>query len=165
MKVSAIVAVSDNGIIGKDNDLPWRLKDDLRYFMQTTKGHHIILGRKNYESIGYPLKNRTNLIVTRNPYYISTGAITTHSVQEALEIAESNGETEAFIVGGAEIYRLGEPYVDRLYYTRVHADIEGDVYFPDWPWEEFNLISREEHCADTRNDFDFTFEVYDRKQS
>ncbi len=162
MIVSAIVAASENGIIGRDNDLPWNLRTDLRYFMRTTKGHAIIMGRRNFESIGSPLKNRTNIIITRNPYYFSTGTITTHSMEEALSVAADKGEKEAFIVGGSEIYRLGIPFTDKLYYTRVHADVQGDVYFPEWPWRDFKLISIEEHCAGDLDEYDFTFEIYDR---
>lgn len=165
MIVSAIVAVSDNDVIGRNNDLPWMLKSDLKYFMNTTKGHHIILGRKNYESIGIPLKNRTNIVLTRDPYYIISGALTVHNLEEALELSRDNGETEVFIIGGSEIYKLAIPYVDKLYCTRVHADVEGDVYFPDWPWDQFELVSKEEHCADEKNEYDFTFEVYERKST
>ena len=104
MIISSIVAVAENRVIGSDNDIPWRLSTDLKYFKKQTTGHHIIMGRKSFLSIGKPLPNRTNIIVTRDPYFIASNCIVVHSIPEALEIAESRGETEAFITGGGMVY-------------------------------------------------------------
>lgn len=164
MIVSAIVAVAENGVIGKDNDIPWRLSNDLKYFKRTTLNHHIITGRNNYLSIGRPLPKRTNVIITRNPYYAVDGCLIAHSVEEALQIALDNGEEEAFIIGGAKIYELSMGYWDRLYLTNVHASVEGDVMFPELDMEEWELISSEAHKADEKNEFDYTFNIYERKK-
>ena len=165
MLVSAIVAVAENGVIGKDNDIPWRLSNDLKYFKRTTLDHHIIMGRINFLSIGRPLPKRTNVIITRNLFYAVDGCLIAHSVEEALQIAFDNGEEEAFIIGGAKIYELSMPFWDRLYFTRVHAEVEGDVFFPELNMEEWELVSSEPHKADEKNEFDYTFEVYERKQN
>lgn len=140
MMVSAIVAVAENGVIGRDNDIPWRLSNDLKYFKRTTLDHHIIMGRNNFLSIGRPLPQRTNIIITRNLFYAVDGCLIAHSVEEALGIAFENGEEDAFIIGGAMIYELSMPYWDRLYLTRVHAEVEGDVFFQSSIWTNGNLF-------------------------
>ncbi|MCB0650102.1 MAG: dihydrofolate reductase [Saprospiraceae bacterium] len=163
MMVSAIVAVAENGVIGRDNDIPWRLSNDLKYFKRTTLDHHIIMGRNNFLSIGRPLPQRTNIIITRNLFYAVDGCLIAHSVEEALGIAFENGEEDAFIIGGAMIYELSMPYWDRLYLTRVHAEVEGDVFFPKLDMDEWELVSSENHHADEKNEYDYTFLVYERK--
>ncbi|MEO1434782.1 MAG: dihydrofolate reductase, partial [Bacteroidota bacterium] len=130
MKISIIVAQTENRVIGKDNDIPWYLPADLKYFKKVTTGHHIIMGRKCYESIGRPLPNRANVILTRRMDFHAEGCIVTHSLEEALDIARRNEETEAFIIGGGEIYNLAMPLVDQIYLTQVHTELEGDIYFP-----------------------------------
>ena len=112
MIVSAIVAVAKNNVIGINNGIPWYLPADLKYFKKTTLNHHIIMGRKSYESIGRPLPKRTNVIVTRDPFFMASNCLVVHSVEEGLQLALDNNETEAFIIGGGEIYRLGMPFVD-----------------------------------------------------
>lgn len=161
--VSAIVAVAENGVIGRDNDIPWRLSDDLKYFKRTTLDHHIIMGRNNFFSIGRPLPKRTNIIITRNLFYAIDGCLIAHSVEEALGIAFDNGEEEAFIIGGAMIYELSMPYWDRLYLTRVHAKVEGDVFFPELNMDEWTLVASEDHHADEKNEYDYSFQIYERK--
>lgn len=163
MKVSAIVAVSENGVIGRNNDIPWYLSSDLKYFKKTTLNHHIIMGRNSFLSIGRPLPKRTNIIITRDPFYVVEGAIVAHSIEEALSIAQDNGEEEAFVIGGGQIYGLSHQYWDKLYLTEVHTEVEGDVLFPTLDFEEWNLLSAEKHQADEKNDFDYTFKVYERK--
>ncbi len=165
MIVSAIVAVAENGVIGKDNDIPWRLSDDLKYFKRTTLNHHIITGRNNFLSIGRPLPKRTNIIITRDPYYAVDGCLIAHSVEEALQIAYDNGEEEAFIIGGAKIYELSMTYWDRLYLTNVHAKVVGDVMFPKMNMEDWELLSSEAHKADEKNEHDYTFNLFERKES
>lgn len=165
MIVSAIVAMSRNGVIGKDNQIPWYLPADLKYFKKTTLGHHVIMGRKSFESIGRPLPNRTNIVITRDPFFVATGCIIAHSVEEALQIAEANGEEEVFIIGGGEIYRQSWPYLDRIYLTKVETEVDGDVFFPlidENDWEE---IASESHQADEKNPFDYTFLILEKKQN
>ena len=162
MKISAIVAIASNGAIGKGNDLIWRLPNDLKYFKKITSGHHIIMGRKNYESIGRPLPNRTNVVITRNESYREKGVEVCHSLEGALKIAEANGETEVFIIGGAQIYEMAMPIIDTLYLTEVHQEFEGDVFFqPDLShWKE---ISREDHQADDKHLCNYSFVTYQRQ--
>jgi dihydrofolate reductase len=164
MIVSAIVATDKNNVIGKNNDIPWYLSADLKYFKKTTLNHHIIMGRKSYESIGRPLPRRTNIIVTRNPFFIVSNCIVVNSIQEALQIAVDNGETEAFIIGGGEIYKQSMHLWDRIYLTAVDLEVEGgEVFFPELSEEDWQLISEEPHAADEKNDHDYTFKVLERK--
>jgi dihydrofolate reductase len=165
MIVSAIVATAKNNVIGKDNNIPWYLPDDLKYFKAKTLDHHIIMGRKSYESIGHPLPKRTNIIVTRNPYFIATNCLIVHTVEEGLEIAQENGEEEVFIIGGAHIYALSLPYLDRLYITEVDLEVEGDVYFPNFDMDEWDLVSEDPRKASGKNEHDYTFKIYERQKS
>jgi len=164
MTVSAIVATAKKNVIGKDNDIPWYLPADLKYFKRTTLGHHIIMGRKSYESIGRPLPKRTNVIITRDPFYTVSNCVVVHSVEEALKFALDNNEEEAFIIGGGEIYRLALPFVDRLYLTEVDLEVEGTIYFPTLDIDEWNLVSSEAHTADEKNPHDYIFKVLERKK-
>jgi dihydrofolate reductase len=162
MLVSAIVAVAQNGVIGKDNEIPWYLPADLGYFKRTTMGHHIIMGRNSFRSIGRPLPKRTNVVVTRDPFFTAEGIWTAHSVEEALGIAFDNGETEAFIIGGGAIYRESMDLWDKLYLTEVDAAPEGDVFFPEIDLAEWQETWREEHVADEKNEYAYTFRVLER---
>ena len=162
MKISSIVAVASNGVIGKDNDLPWHLPEDMKFFKKTTSGHHIILGRKNYQSIGFPLPKRTNIILSRNPFFIVSNCLVAQSIEEALEIALDNGEEEVFIIGGAKIYEQTMDIIDTLYYTEVHAEPEGDVFFPEIDWSLWKLVHEERHEADEKNMYPFTFKTFNR---
>ena len=167
MIVSGIVAVARNRVIGREGDLPWHLPDDMKFFASTTRGHHIITGRRNYESIPTrfrPLKDRTNIVLTRDRNYQAPGAIVMGSLEKALEIARASGEIEAFIIGGGEIFRhaLDKELIDRLYITEVHADVEGDVRFPEIDPKKWQEKSRSEHPADERHAFPFTFVMLDR---
>ena len=165
MIVSAIAALSGNRVIGKNNDLPWRLPDDMKFFMETTKGHHVIMGRKNYDSLHdkfKPLPNRTNIVITRQKDFKAPGCIVLHAVQPALEIAKKNSEPECFIIGGAEIYKLAMPHTTRLYMTEINAHIEGDTFFPEINKDEWKELSRKHHPADARHAFPFDIVIYDR---
>ncbi len=164
MKISAIVAVAKDNVIGKDNDIPWYLPADLKYFKKTTLDHHIIMGRKSFDSIGRPLPKRTNVIVTRNPFYVASNCLVTNSVEEALSIAKENGETEAFIIGGAQIYALSQNLWDRLYLTEVDLEVDGDVRFPKLNMDEWTLVSEDPQKAEGKNEHDYTFKIYDRKK-
>ncbi len=165
MKISLIVAASENNVIGKDNDLLWSLPDDLQFFKETTEGHPIILGRKNYEAIGRALPNRRNIIVSRQEDLEVDGCEVTSSVEEAIELAKETENEEIFITGGGEIYRLALPLANRIYLTRVHAEIEGDVFFPELSEEEWEEVDRKEHPADEKHEYAFTFLIYDRVSS
>ena len=162
MIISQIVAVAENGAIGKDNDLIWRLPADLRYFKEITTGHHIIMGRKNYESIGRPLPNRTSVIITRNNDYKADGCIVVNSIKEALDIAKNNGETEAFIIGGGEIYQSSLEITKKVYFTEVHESFEADTYYPSLDKNQWTETSREFHSKDEKNAHDFSFVKFER---
>ena len=160
--LSIIVAASENNVIGKDNQLLWHLPDDLRHFKRTTRGHHVIAGRKTFESQGKPLPERTNIIITRNPEYKAEGCLMVDSLDKALDLAR--GDDEPFIIGGEQIYRLALPRVDRIYLTRVHAELEGDTFFPDLDMDQWKEVSRTYHEKDERHDHPFTILVLERRQ-
>ncbi|MBL7798073.1 MAG: dihydrofolate reductase [Saprospiraceae bacterium] len=162
MTVSAIVAVAKNGVIGMDNEIPWYLPADLAYFKRITLGHHIIMGRNSFRSIGRPLPKRTNVVVTRDLFFAAEGVLAAHSVQEALDMADERGETEAFIIGGGLIYRDSMPLWDKLYLTEVDIEPEGDVFFPEINPAEWRETWREEHQADEKNECGWVFRVLER---
>lgn len=162
MLVSAIAAVAEGMVIGRDNGIPWYLPADLQYFKKTTLGHHIIMGRRSFQSIGRPLPHRTNIVVTRDAYFAATGCLVAHTVEQALEIAYDNGDTEAFIIGGGEIYRQSMAYWDRLYLTEVELRVEGDTFFPEPDWKEWKLISSSPHQPDEKNEYAYCFKVFER---
>lgn len=141
MRLSLIVAISENNVIGRAGDLPWHISEDLKRFRRITTGHPIIMGRKNHESIGRLLPDRRSIIITRQRDYAVEGATVVHSLDAAL--AACAGEDEAFIIGGADIYALALPHVDRIHLTRVHEVIEGDVMFPPCDWTDFVETGRE----------------------
>ena len=163
MKLSMIAALSTNNVIGRDNQVPWRLRTDLKRFKALTMGHHLIMGRKTYESVGRPLPGRINVVITRQPDYAPEGVTVLHSLEEAIRVAEQAGDKEAFIAGGAEIYAQAMHRADRMYLTRVHAEVEGDTWFPDFDdVSEWRLTDSEHFDADDKNDFPFSFLTYDR---
>jgi len=163
MIVSLIVAVDEAGGIGKDGRLPWRLSSDLKRFKEVTIGHHIIAGRKTYESIGKPLPGRETIVVTRNPGYAEEGISVAHSLAEAIELARSRGETEAIIVGGAEIYKEALALVDRIYLTQVAATVDADTYFPEWDAAEWKVEESARIPADEKNQHACSFKVLSRR--
>ncbi len=160
MKLALIVAMDEQGVIGKDNDLPWRLSADLQYFRRVTMGKPIIMGRNTHESIGRPLLGRRNIVITRQSDFQADGCEVVFSIDQALAVCE--GEAEAMIMGGASLYEQTLPLVDSLYLTRVHAKVEGDTWFPDWSEKDWLLVSREDHQADDKNEFDYSFLQYQR---
>lgn len=166
MIVSCIVAVDEQNAIGAQGQIPWFLPADLKYFKKQTTPHHIIMGRQTYESIGKPLPHRINMVITRDMYYLSTGCLIAHSIEEALEIAIDHGESEAFIIGGAQIYQASQHLWDKIYLTRVKTIAEqADAFFPAVDLNHWQLVSSEAHLADQTNKLDHTFELYERGQS
>jgi len=166
VKVSLIAALTRNRVIGKNNDLPWHLPDDMKYFMQTTSRHTVIMGRKNYQSIPEkfrPLPNRNNLVVTRQKDFNAPGCKVVHSMEDALSIARKANEDEVFIIGGAEIYQLGMPLAKRMYLTEIDVILAGDTHFPLFNAADWAEISRTHHPADDRHAYSFDFVVYDRR--
>lgn len=160
MKLSLIVAISNNGVIGHQGQLPWHLSTDLQRFKRITMGHHIIMGRATYESIDRLLPGRTMVVLSQRPDYTIPGVLVAGSLEQACALASS--DEEAFIIGGSSVYRAALEMVDRLYLTRVDADVEGDTFFPPLDLSSWLLVESEEHAADDRNDHDLLFQVYDR---
>jgi len=162
MVVSLIVAVSENGVIGRDGGLPWRLSADLKHFKKTTMGHHLVIGRRTWDEVGKPLPGRTMVVVTRNRRFAPADVLVAHSLEEALDI--TGDDDEPFIGGGAHIYRMAleNDLVDRIYLTRIHADVDGDTFFPEVDLEMWELVSEEYHEADDRNEHSYSFLVYER---
>ncbi len=169
--VSVIAAVAENGVIGRDGDLPWRLPADLQRFKALTWGHPMIMGRRTYDSIGRPLPGRRSIVLSRNPAVLSgvAGVTVAGDLEHALEIAaagDGSGEArQVFIIGGAEIYRQALPRANRLYLTRIHAEIEGETTFPALNAGEWRLVEAEAHSADARHAYPFTFERYERRKA
>lgn len=162
MIISCIVATSNHRVIGKDNDIPWYLPTDLQYFKKVTMGHTVIMGRNCYTSIGRPLPKRTNIIITRDPYFISSNCLVAKSIAEALHLAHENGETEAFILGGGQIYDQTKDIWDKLYLTEVDLTVEGDVFFPEIDMNKWKLISEQKHQKDDKNEYDYTFKTFEK---
>lgn len=162
IQLSAIVAMAENRTIGKQNRLPWHLPADLRHFKKLTTGHPILMGRKTYESIGKPLPNRTNIILTRNPTYLAPGCEIVTTLDEAMQTAKHHHATEVFVIGGAEIYRQLLPQINHLYLTIVHEQIAGDAFFPLLDSTAWREVSRERHEADHENPHAYSFVELER---
>lgn len=157
-----IAAVGENNELGKDNDLLWHLPDDFKRFKQLTSSHHIIMGRKTFDSLGKVLPNRTNVVITRNNNYKKEGAVVVNTMEEALKIAEEYSQT--FIIGGGEIYKMGLPFAHKIELTRVHGKFDdADTYFPEFSKKEWKLISEVEHEKDEKHKYSFTYETWVRK--
>lgn len=159
--ISMIVAADENNVIGKDNQLIWHLPDDLKFFKQKTSGHCIIMGRNTFESVGKPLPNRTNIIITRDKNYAAEGCVVVHSLEAALEKAHEV-DPNPFIVGGEQIYRLALPLAETIYLTRIHHEFEGDRHFPGLgdEWVETESIP---HTTDEKHAYAFTFKTYEKR--
>ncbi len=158
-QLSIIVAVANKNVIGINNALPWHLPEDLKRFKALTMGHHIIMGRKTYESLGRLLPGRTTVIVTRNKHYHVEGAVVAHSVEQALAVCVN--DDEVFLIGGAELYQQGFALADKLYITEVHADFTGDAFLPNFDLTQWDEVSRESHQAE--NGLDFSYVTYQRR--
>ena len=162
MKISIIVAVSENGGIGFEEGIPWRLGTDMKLFKETTMGHHLIVGRKTYQSIGMPLPGRKMVIVTRQKDYEAAGCDVVHSLQEGLNLAQERGEIECFIGGGAQIYQAALPLTHRMYFTRVLANIEADTFFPQFNEEEWDVIERQTYPRGEDDQYPFSWEIFEK---
>ena len=158
--ISLIVAASANNVIGSQGELPWRLSDDLRRFRETTMGKPIVMGRKTWDSIGRPLPGRQNIVITRQPDFTAEGCDVVASVAEAMSAV--GDAAEIMVIGGSQIYELFLPHADRLYLTRVHAEIAGDAFFPAISERDWRLVDEEHHAADERNEHAFSFQRYER---
>src|SRR6187431_1326800 len=165
MIISAIAAMSTNRVIGIDGGLPWHQPRDMKFFKETTLGHHIIMGRNNFASLDYrPLKGRTNIVLTRDPFFITSSAMVMHSIEEALSFAQDHGEMEAFIIGGGEIYRQSMHLLDKIYLTEVITEVSGDTYFPEIDMDEWVVESSLLVEADAKNEFPMRFDILLRKE-
>ncbi|MBQ5618261.1 MAG: dihydrofolate reductase [Alistipes sp.] len=157
--LSIIVAVAKNGVIGDKNALLWHISEDMRFFRRTTSGHPVIMGRKTYESLGRPLPNRQNVVISRTTQEIE-GCTVVGSLEQAIALFPA--EEEVFIIGGAQIYALALEVADRFYLTRVEHDYEGDTSFPAWDESKWRLLSREEFELGEKYPYPFAFELYER---
>ncbi len=160
MQISIIAAMAENRVIGKENGLPWRLPADLRHFRRLTLGKPVIMGRRTYESLGKPLPERTNIIVTRNPHYLAAGCTIVHSLEEAL--GRAAGAAEAMIIGGGSLYTEALPRAHRLYLTQVHQVFPGDVSFPEFDLSQWREVERQDHEPDARNPVAYSFITLER---
>lgn len=161
--ISLIVAMTENNVIGRDGDMPWRLSADLRRFKRITMGHHMIMGRKTFDSIGRALPGRTTIVLSRTATYAMENVQVARGLDEAIH--QAKGDSEIFVVGGAEIYSLALPRAERIYLTRIHCELDGDTVFPQVNWSQWELIDKETHTADSKNDHNYSFLTYQRVNS
>lgn len=158
MRISIIVAFDRNRLIGQNNALPWHLPADLQHFKKLTMGHHMVMGRKTFESIGKPLPGRTSVVVTTDPMWVYPGCISAPSLPLAIEACE--GATEVFLIGGARIFKEGMQYAHRIFVTRIDHEFEGDTWFPEIDENVWKEVNQEHHRKDDRNAWDYTFAEY-----
>lgn len=163
MMITIIAAIATNNALGKDNDLIWHLPADLKRFKKVTTGHHILMGRNTFESIGKPLPNRTTIIITRNKNYFKDGCLVANSIEEAIKLVEN--DANIFIIGGAQIYKeaIEKDLVDQLDITQVHQEFEADVFFPQIDLSVWKEVRRENFTADDKNKYDYSFISYQKK--
>lgn len=160
--VTIIAAAAENNALGKDNNLVWHLPDDFKRFKKLTTGHHIIMGRKTFESFPKPLPNRVHIVITRNKEYQAEGAFVVHTMEEALLLAEK--DDQPFIIGGGEVYKMGMKYADKIELTRVHANFEADTFFPNVASEIWDIQAKELHPRDEKHQHAFTYLTYIKKK-
>ena len=165
MIVSLIVAASDNDVIGREGALPWRLPDELRHFKATTMGHHVVVGRKTWQSIGRALPGRTWIVVSRDRAFSAEGAVVVHDFDDAIAHAANAGDDEVFVAGGGDLFRVALPYADRIWLTRVHVHIDGDATFPTLDLDGWRGHVVLEHPADERHAFSFTIHRLERDRA
>ncbi|MFS8652386.1 MAG: dihydrofolate reductase [Caldibacillus sp.] len=160
--IAFVVAMDENGVIGKDNRLPWHLPRDLQHFKRVTMGKPIVMGRKTFESIGRPLPGRENIVLTRNRNWHADGCKIFHSKAELMAYLQGKGDKEICVIGGTEIFRMFLDEVDKLYVTRIHHSFKGDAYFPELDWSQFKIVSQEKVEKDEQNPYDHEYIVYIR---
>lgn len=163
MIISQIAAISKNYVIGKNNQLPWHLPADMHYFKETTQGHFVIMGRKNYEAEGKPLPDRTNIIITRKENFSAPGCFVFKTIDEALEYCQDQNQQEIFIIGGGEIYKQTLEITQRIYLTIIDIEIDGDVFYPKLNFDDWQVLKKWDYKKDERNEFDHTYYVLERK--
>lgn len=163
MILSLLVAADENNVIGKDNQLPWHLPNDLKYFKNLTWALPIVMGRKTFESIGKPLPGRQSIVITRNTDWQQDGVSVVHSFEEAIELAKSFDVKEIFVIGGAEVFKSAFDKAGRVYLTRIHHRFDGDVFFPEVGTDQWNLVSQKFCHADEKNAWSHTFQVWERR--
>lgn len=163
MRISFIVAKAENNIIGINNKLPWHLKDDLQNFKKLTMGHHMIMGRKTFESIGKALPGRMSLVISSEPRAVTEQVVWFPSIFRAIKYAERAGETELFIIGGEKIFKAALSLADRIYLTEVKGDVKGDTYFPQLSLKNWKLQGEQTFAKNSDNDHDFVVQVLDRR--
>jgi dihydrofolate reductase len=167
MRLCLIAAVAENGVVGKNNALPWHLPEDLKYFKRMTLGKPIVMGRKTFESIGRPLPGRTNIVVSRNQSYAPEGVQVVDSLISSLTLAEGIAEAgeqkDLMVIGGAAIYAAALPLAQCLYITEVHGEVEGDAFFPEMDWSVWREVSRTRNVAPASGGYDFSFVVFERR--
>jgi len=171
--ISIVVAVANNNVIGKANQLIWKLPADLKHFRKITEGHTVVMGRKTFESIGRPLPNRRNIVITRQADFAPAGVDVVHSLDEALQLAgagptsakASAGAAEIFVIGGGEIFRQALPLARRIYFTRIDHEFDGDAFFPELDPKEWKEVSREEGIMDEKNIYPHAFLIYERSSN
>ena len=159
--ITMIAAAAENNALGKDQDLVWHLPDDFKRFKKLTTGHHIIMGRKTFETFPEPLPNRTHIVITRKDNYLKKDATVVSSLEKALEFAKN--DEQPFIIGGGEIYKLGMEVADKIELTRVHGTFDADTFFPEIDEEKWKLVAEEFHPKDEKHDYAFTYLTYVRK--
>ena len=160
--ITVIAAIGKNGELGKNNDLVWHLPNDLKRFKEVTAGHHVIMGRKTFESLGKPLPNRTNIIISRNPDYKADGCIMSSSLEEAITLAKA-GDPNPYILGGAQIYEQAIKIADVLDLTLVDAELDADVFFPEVDTSIWKEVARYDHFIDEKHQYNYSFVTYVKK--
>ncbi|KAA3602012.1 MAG: dihydrofolate reductase [Calditrichaeota bacterium] len=160
MRISLIFAKSSNGVIGKENTLPWHLSADLKRFKKITSGNSILMGRKTYESIGRPLPNRKNVVITRQKDFEAKGCVVANSLEEAIEGCKD--EAEIFVIGGSEIYKQAMKFADRIHLTEIHEDFEGDAFAPEFDLKDWQETSREDFEPNEKNKYSYSFIILDK---
>jgi dihydrofolate reductase len=163
MIISLVVAASTNNAIGKDNKLLWCLPNDMKYFKNVTWGMTVIMGRKTFESLGKALKGRKNIVITRQPGWKAEGVIVVSSLEDAITAAKETDAKEIMVIGGGEIFKIAFEEANRVYMTRVKAELEGDTFFPVIDPKDWRLASHDDHKADEKNVYDYTFEIWEKK--
>jgi len=162
MIISLIVAAATNNAIGKDGKMPWHLPNDLKHFKNITWGMPVVMGRKTFESLGKPLPGRKNIVITRQTQWQAPGVVAVRNFEDAVFLVREADVKEVMVIGGGEIYKALFDKADRIYLTRVHAEPEADTFFPVIHPEQWHLVSQQNHEADAKNDYNYSFQVWER---